>query len=215
MDLLNRKTQFKTINHKIYPKIREPNHRVLSYSSKNKHAKPLRVGQKVFMKNQNVPFGKHQKLCELRREPYIETEVNTKVKYEIALDADPTLTQFIHRNHSVHYFPHDKEVPNLLSNYEQPFNDDRTEHFYNKYAKYRFSQMKQYVDSFVEGQQLNDYLPIFPDTPGSLRMDTAFNLPNKDGNSHLAPTYLTSSSNAGIPQSSLHPPFLLNRNHLS
>ena len=43
MDLLNRETQFKNIYRKIYRKVREANHRSLSYRTKFKLAKPLRV----------------------------------------------------------------------------------------------------------------------------------------------------------------------------
>ena len=84
------------------------------------------------------------------------TKVITKVNYEIALDADPTRTQVVHRNHLVEYFPRDNEIPNLVSNYEKPFNDDKTEHFYNEYAKCRLSHLNQPIDSIVERQHLND-----------------------------------------------------------
>ena len=94
------------------------------------------------------------------------TKVITKVNYEIALDADPTRTQVVHRNRLVDFFPRDNELPNLLSISEKPFNDDKTEHFCNEDAKCRLSQLNQPIDSFVERQQLNDYLPIFLDTCG-------------------------------------------------
>ena len=48
-------------------------------------------------------------------------KVLTKIASEIALDADPTRTQVVCRNHLVEYFPRDNELPNLLSNYEKPF----------------------------------------------------------------------------------------------
>ena len=130
------------------------------------------------------------------------TKVITKVNYEIALDADPTRTQVIHRNHLVEYFPRDKESPNLLSNYEKPFNDEKTEHFYNEFAKCRLSQLNQPMDSFVERQHLNDYLPIFPDTCGPSRMDTTIKSPVKDNNCHSTPNLLASSPDSGIAQSS-------------
>ena len=206
MDLLNRETQFKNIYRKVYRKVREANHRSLSYRNKYKLAKPLRVGQKVLLENHNVPFGKSQKLCELRSGPYIVTKVITKVNYEIALDADPTRTQVVHRNHLVEYFPRDNELPNLLSNYEKPFNDDKTEHFYNEYAKHRLSQLNQPIDSFVERQHLNDYLPIFPDTSGQSRMDTTVTSPVNDNSCHSTPNLLASSPDSGIPQSSPHTP---------
>ena len=93
---------------------------------------------------------------------------------------------------------------NLLSNYEKPFNDDKTEYFYNKYAKCRLSQLKQPIDSFVERQQLNDHLPILPDTCASLRMDTTIKSPFKDNSCHSTPNLLASSPDSGIPQSSPH-----------
>ena len=206
MDLLNRETQFKHIYRKVYRKVREANHRSLSYRNKYKLAKPLQVGQKVLLENHNVPFGKSQKLCELRSGPYIVTEVITKVNYEIALDADPTRTQVIHRNHLVEYFPQDNEIPNLVSNYEKPLNDDRTEHFYNEYAKCLLSHLNQPIDSIVERQHLNDYLPIFPDTCGPSRIDTTIKSPVKDDSCHSTPNVLVSSPDSGIPQLSPHTP---------
>ena len=180
MDLLNRETQLKNIYRKVYRKVRDTNHRSLSYRNKYRLAKPLRVRQKVLLENHDVPFGKSQKLCELRSGPYIVTEVITKFIYDSAVDADPTRTQVVYRNHLVEYFPRDKELPNLLSLYEKPFNDDKTEHFFDEYAKYRLSQLSQPIDSFVERQHLNDCLPIFPDTCGPSQMDTTIKLPVKD-----------------------------------
>ena len=98
MDLPNRETQFKNVYRKVYRKVREANHRSLSYRNKYKLAKRLRVGQKVLLENHNVPFGKSQKLCELRNGPYTVTKVITKVIYEIAFDADPTTDLFISMN---------------------------------------------------------------------------------------------------------------------
>ena len=158
------------------------------------------------MENHNVPFGKSQKLCDLRSGPYIVTQVITKVNYENALDADPTRTQVVHRNHLVEHFPPDHELPNLLSNYEKPLNEDKTERFYNEYAKCRLSQLNQPVDSFVERQHLSDYLPIFPDTCGPSRMDTSITLPVKGNSCHSTPNLLASSPDSGIPQSSPHAP---------
>ena len=112
------------------------------------------------------------------------TKVITKFNYEIALDADQTRTQVVHRNHLVENFPPDNELTNLLSNYEKPFNDDKTEHFCNEYAKCRLSQLNQPINSFVERQHLNDYLPIFPDTCGPSRMDTTIKSPVKDNRCH-------------------------------
>ena len=66
MDLLNRGTQFENIYRKVYQRVREANHRLLSYRNVYKLAKPLRVGPKVLLENHNVPFGKSQKLCERR-----------------------------------------------------------------------------------------------------------------------------------------------------
>ena len=114
-------------------------------------------------------------------------KVITKVNYEIALDADPTRTQVVHRNHLVEYFARDNEVPNLLSNYEKPFNDDKTENFYDDYAKCRLSQLNQPIDSIVERQLLNDCLPIFPDTCGPSRMDKTIKSPVKDNSCHSTP----------------------------
>ena len=136
MDLLNRETQFKNIYRKVYRKVREANHRSLWYRNKYKLAKPLLVGQKVPMENHNIQLGKSQKLCKLGSGPYIVTKVTTKGNYEIDLHADRTRTQVVHRNHLVEYFPRDKELPKLSSNYGKPFNKDRNDHFYNEYAKY-------------------------------------------------------------------------------
>ena len=156
------------------------------------------------MENHNVPFGKSQKLGELRIGPYIVTKVSTKVNYEIAFDADPTKTHVVHRNHLVEYFPSDKELPNLVSNYEKTFNDEKTEHFYNEYAKCRLSHLNQPINSIVERQHLNDYLPIFPDTCGPPRMDTTIKSPVKDNSCRSTPNLLASSPDSGNPQSSPH-----------
>ena len=69
MDLLNRETHFKNICRKVYRKVREANTRSLSYRSKYKLANPLRVGQKFLLENHNIPFGRSQKLCEIRCAP--------------------------------------------------------------------------------------------------------------------------------------------------
>ena len=135
MDLLNRETQLKNICRKVFRKVREANHRSLSYRNKYKLAKPLRVGRKVLLENHNVPFGKPQKLCELQIGPYIVTKVITKVNYEVDLHADPMRTQVVHCNHLVEFFPRDIGLPNLLSNYEEPCNEDKSEHFFNNYSK--------------------------------------------------------------------------------
>ena len=202
MDLPNRGTQFKNIYRNEYRRVPVANHRFLYYRNKYKLAKPLRTGQKVLLENHNVPFGKSQKLCELRCGQYIVTKVITKVFHEIVLDADPTVTQVVHRNHLVEYSPRENELPNLLSNYEKPFNDDKTEHFYNEKTKYRLSQLNQPIDSFVERQHLNDYLPIFPDICGPSRMETTIKLPVKDNSCHSTPTLSASSPDSGFPQSS-------------
>ena len=130
------------------------------------------------------------------------TKVITTVNYEIALDTDPTRTQVVHRNHLVQYFPPGNELSNLLSNYEKPFNDDKSEHFYNDFAKYRLSQLNQPINSFVERQHFNDYLPIFPDTSGPLRTDTTITLPVNDNSCHSTSNLLASSPDSGNPQSS-------------
>ena len=44
--------------------------------------------------------------------------------------------QVVHRNH-LEFFPRDKNLPTLFPNYEKPVDNDRTEHFYNPYAKNR------------------------------------------------------------------------------
>ena len=142
------------------------------------------------------------------------TKLITKANYEIALDADPTRTKVVHRNHVVEYLPRDNELPNLLSNYEKPFNDDKTEQFYTEYAKCRLSQLNQPIDSFVERQHLNDYLLIFPDTCGPSRMDMTFESPVKDNSCHSTPNLLASSPDSCIPHL-LTLLFHLNRNHQS
>ena len=144
--------------------------------------------------------------CELRSGPYIVTKVITKANYEIALEADQTRTQVVHRNHLVDYFPRDNELPNLLSNYEKPFNDEKTERFYNENAKCRLFQLNQPINSFVEREHLNDYLPIFLDTCGPSRMDTTIKSPVKNNSCHPTPNLLASSPDSGIPQSFPHTP---------
>ena len=101
MDLLNRETQFKNIYRKVYQKVQEGNHRSLSYINKYELVKPLRTGQKILLENHDVPFGKSQKLFELRIGPYIVTKVIMKVNYEIALDKDQARTQIVRRNQLV------------------------------------------------------------------------------------------------------------------
>ena len=97
-----------------------------------------------------VRLGKSQNLCELPSGPYTETKVITKSKNEVAVDADPLRTQLVHRNYLVEYFPPDNELPSLLSKYEKPLNDDKTEHLYNECASYRLSQLIQPIDLFAE-----------------------------------------------------------------
>ena len=206
LDLLHRETQFKNIYRKVYTKVRKANHRSLPYRNKYKLAKPLRVGQKVLLENHQVPFGKSQKLCELRSGPYTVTKVITKVNYEVALDSDPTRIHVVHRNHLVEFFPRNNDLPTLLSNYEKPVNDDRTEHFYNEYAKNRLSELNKPIETLAERQHVQEYLPIFPDTPGPSRMNTTYSSPAKCGSAHSTPTFLASSPDSGIPQSSPQTP---------
>ena len=182
--------------------------RSLPYRNKYKLAKPLRVGQKVLLENHQVPFGKSQKLCELRSGPYTVTKVITKVNYEVALDSDPTRIHVVHRNHLVEFFPRNNDLPTLLSNYEKPVNDDRTEHFYNEYAKNRLSELNKPIETLAERQHVQEYLPIFPDTPGPSRMKTTYSSPAKCGSAHSTPTFLASSPDSGIPQSSPQTPIL-------
>ena len=134
------------------------------------------------------------------------TKVITKFNYEIALVADPTRTQVVHRNHLVEYFPRDNELPNSVSNYEKPFNDDKTKHFYNEYAKCQLSHLDQPIDSIVERQHLNDYLPIFLDTCGPSRKETTIKSPVKDNSGLSTLNLLASSPDSGIPQSSPYTP---------
>ena len=70
IDLPNRETKFKNKNRKVYRKVREANHRSLSYRNKYKLPKPPQVGQEVLLENHNIPFGESQKVCELRSGPY-------------------------------------------------------------------------------------------------------------------------------------------------
>ena len=60
MDSTNRERQFKNIYRKVYRKIRDANHRSLSYWNKYKLAKPLRVGQKTFRKMIMFRLEKHK-----------------------------------------------------------------------------------------------------------------------------------------------------------
>ena len=108
MDLLNRETQLKNICCKVYRKIGEANHRSLAHRNEWKLAKLL----------------ENLKLCELQSGPYIVTKLFTRVIYEFALDADPTRTQVVHRNHLVEFFPRDNGLPNFSSNYEKLVHDD-------------------------------------------------------------------------------------------
>ena len=159
--------------------------------------------RKFFLKNHNVPFGKSQKLCELRSGPYIVTKEFTQFNYEIAFDTDPTRTQLVHRNHLVENFDRENELPKLLSKYEKPFNDDKNENFHNEPSKNRLSQLNQPIDSFVERHHLNDYLPIFL---GPSRMDTTIKSPLKNNICHSTPNRLASSPDSGFPQSFLCTP---------
>ena len=136
------------------------------------------------------------------------TKLITKNYYEIALDADPTRNQVVHRNQLVEYFHRDNEIPNLSSYYEKPFNDYKTEQFYHEYAKNRLSQLNQPIDSFVERQHLVDHLPIFPDTCGPSQMDTTNKLPVIDNSCHSTPNLSASSPDSGNPQSTPHTPLL-------
>ena len=121
MDLLNHETIFKNLYRKVYRKVREANHRSLAYRNKYKLAQQLRVGQKVLLENHKVPFGKSQKLCELRSGPDLVTKVTTEINHEIALDADLTRTQVVYRNHLVENFPRDSELQELIIQLREAF----------------------------------------------------------------------------------------------
>ena len=71
------------------------------------------------------------------------------------------------------------------------------------------------IDSFVGRQQLNHYLPIFPDTCGPSREDMIIKSPPKDNNRHSAPNFLVNSVDCGIAQSSPHLTLHFNWNHQS
>ena len=77
----------------------------------------MRTGQEVLLENNEVLFGKSEKMSELRSGPYIVTKITMKINHEIALNADPTRTQVVHRNHLVEYFARDSELPKLLSDH--------------------------------------------------------------------------------------------------
>ena len=128
------------------------------------------------------------------------------MNYEVALDSDPTRIQVVHRNHLVEFFPRDVDLPTLLSNYEQPVNDDRTEHFYNEYAKNRLCGLNKPIETLAERQHVQEYLPIFPDAPGPSRMNTTYSSPAKCGSAHSTPNFLASSPDSGNPQSSPQTP---------
>ena len=162
------------------------------------------MDNKSFWKNQNVPFGKLQKLCELRSELYIVTKVITKVNYEIALDADPTRTHIVNQNHLVEFICHENELPNLLSNYEKLLNDDRYKQFFNGYARKQLCQLNHPIDWLVEWLLLNDYLPIFLDACGPSRKDKSFCSPVNDNSCHSTPKFLANSLDSGIAHSSPH-----------
>ena len=141
MDSLKLETQFENIDFKVYGKVREANNRSLSYPNKYKLAKAPPIGQKVLLENHTFPFGKLQNLCDLRIGPHIATNVNMKVIHDIALDSDPTRSQVVHRNYLIACFPGDNELPNILSGYEKPFNDDKIELIDNEFATNRLSQL--------------------------------------------------------------------------
>ena len=63
IDLLNPETQIKNKYCKVYRKVREANHRSLSYENKYKLSKPLRIGRKDLLEIHDVPFGKKNKKC--------------------------------------------------------------------------------------------------------------------------------------------------------
>ena len=165
------------------------------------------MGRKVVLENHNALFGKSRKLSEIRSGPYIVTKVITGVDYQIVLNADATSSQDVHRNHLAEDFSRKIELPNLLSNDEMPFNDDKAEHFYNEHAKNRLAQSNKPVHSFAERQRLNDYLPIFADTYEPSRLDNNIKSPVNYNSCHSTPNLLASSPDSSIPQLSPHTPF--------
>ena len=67
MDLVNHETLFKNIYRKVYRKIREANHRALSFRNKYKLPKLLRVGQKVLLDSHNFSVRKNSKTVRTRK----------------------------------------------------------------------------------------------------------------------------------------------------
>ena len=60
MDLLNQETHFKYICPKVYRKIREANHRSLSFQNEYNFARPIRFEEKMLLEIHIFSFGKPQ-----------------------------------------------------------------------------------------------------------------------------------------------------------
>ena len=64
------------------------------------------------------------------------------------------------------------------------------------------AKANQPIETLAERQHIQEYLPIFPDAPGSSRKNTTFNSPAECGSTHSTPNFLASSPDCGKPQSS-------------
>ena len=164
----------------------------------------MQIGQKKLLENQHVPFGESQKLCQLRIGPYRMTKGFTEDIFENPLDADPTSTQVVNRNHLVEYFPPDNELPNFLSNYVKPFNDVNTEHFYTSIANMQNTDYLSWINLLAHLLNENNWTTTYISslkliefhkrTPHSTRL-TPFD----------AKLY-SEFPDSGVPQSSFHTP---------
>ena len=128
---------------KSYQKVREANLCSLSYRRSPSLLNLSKLDKTCSWKTTQSRWGSLRKSSNSGNGQYIVTKVITKVNNVVTFDSDPTTTQVVHRNQVVEHFSCDNELSNLPSNYEKPFNDDKTENFFNKKSKNRLFQFNQ------------------------------------------------------------------------
>ena len=167
-DLLTRENTLKKLFCDAYRKSLETTARSHKYRNQYRLAKPLPINQNVLLENHFTPLNISKKLCQLRLGPYSVLKQITNVNYEIALDADPSVTLVAHRNHLVEYFPKEEKLPQLLAEYQNP----RKETFYQNLDQKRLEEMNKPITKETFQGKPTEFLPVFSPNHLSAEMPT-------------------------------------------
>ena len=116
-ELLKRKNEFQRNYSSTYQRCRQTTSKAHEHRNRLKLGRPISTGQKVSLENHAQDLTRSQKPKQLRYGPFTVTKQITITSYEIREDAKPDNVKTKHSNHVIEYFPKQKRLPPLITNY--------------------------------------------------------------------------------------------------